>query len=168
MNTSMFETCRRQYNWIKSLMKKVCIVLFPITYVYHNAQFKKRKDTNRPFSPFMQKRLKSHISDYKVVTSYMGARCWWRSWLRHCAITRKVAGSIPHDVTGIFHWHNPSGHTMALGSTQPLTEMNNRNISWRGKGGRCVGLTTLPPSCADCLEILEPQPPGSFRACPGL
>jgi len=22
------------------------------------------------------------------------------------------------------------------------------------KGGRCVGLTTLPPSCADCLEIL--------------
>jgi hypothetical protein len=20
-----------------------------------------------------------------------------------------------------------------------------------GKGGRCVGLTTLPPSCADCL-----------------
>jgi hypothetical protein len=26
----------------------------------------------------------------------------------------------------------------------------------RGKGGRCVGLTTLPPSCADCLEIWEP------------
>ena len=22
------------------------------------------------------------------------------------------------------------------------------------KGGRCVGLTDLPPSCADCLEIL--------------
>jgi len=22
-----------------------------------------------------------------------------------------------------------------------------------GKGGRCLGLTTLPPSCADCLEI---------------
>ena len=29
-----------------------------------------------------------------------------------------------------------------------------------GKGGRCVGLTTLPTSCADCLEIWEPQPPG--------
>jgi len=25
-----------------------------------------------------------------------------------------------------------------------------------GKGGRCVWLTTLPPSCADCLEIWEP------------
>jgi hypothetical protein len=35
-----------------------------------------------------------------------------------------------------------------------------------GKGGRCgVGLTTLPPSCADCLEIWEPQPPGTLRAC---
>jgi hypothetical protein len=30
-------------------------------------------------------------------------------------ISRKVAGSIPDDVTGIFHGHNPSGRTMALG-----------------------------------------------------
>jgi len=37
-----------------------------------------------------------------------------------------------------------------------------------GKGGRCVGLTTLPPLCADCLEIWEPHPPGTHRACPGL
>jgi len=37
-----------------------------------------------------------------------------------------------------------------------------------GKDGRYVGLTTLPPSCADCLEIWEPQPPGILRACPGL
>jgi len=37
-----------------------------------------------------------------------------------------------------------------------------------GKGGQCVGLTTLPPSRADCLEIWEPQPPGTLRACPGL
>ena len=36
---------------------------------------------------------------------------------------------------------------MALGSTQPLTEMSTRSISW-GKGGRCVRLTTLPLSCA--------------------
>jgi len=37
-----------------------------------------------------------------------------------------------------------------------------------GKGGQCIGLTTLPPSCDDCLEIWEPQPPGTLRACPGL
>jgi hypothetical protein len=29
-----------------------------------------------------------------------------------------------------FHWHNPVGRTMALGSTQLLTEMSTRNISW--------------------------------------
>jgi len=30
----------------------------------------------------------------------------------------------------------PSGHNMALGLTQPLTEMSTRNNSWGGKGGR--------------------------------
>jgi hypothetical protein len=37
-----------------------------------------------------------------------------------------------------------------------------------GKGGRCVGLTTLPPSWAECLEIWELQPPVTLSACPGL
>ena len=37
-----------------------------------------------------------------------------------------------------------------------------------GKGVRCVGLTTLPPTCADCLEIWESQPPGTLKACLGL
>ena len=37
-----------------------------------------------------------------------------------------------------------------------------------GKSGRCVELTTLPLSCADCLEIWQPQTPGTLRACPGL
>jgi len=56
------------------------------------------------------------------------ARCWWRSWLRHCATSRKVAGLIPDGVIGNFHWHNPSGRNMGLGLTQPLTEMSTRNI----------------------------------------
>ena len=51
-------------------------------------------------------------------------------WLRCCATNRKVAGSIPDGVIGLFHWHNPSDRTMALGSTQPLTEMSTRSISW--------------------------------------
>jgi hypothetical protein len=38
--------------------------------------------------------------------------------------------SIPDGVIGIFHLHNPSGRTMALGMTQSLTEMSIRNISW--------------------------------------
>jgi hypothetical protein len=38
--------------------------------------------------------------------------------------------SIPDGVIGIFHWHNPSGRSKALGLTQLLTEMRTRNISW--------------------------------------
>jgi len=44
---------------------------------------------------------------------------------------------------------------MALDLTQSLTEMSTRIIS-------------LPNSCADCIEIWEPQPPGTLGACPGL
>jgi hypothetical protein len=59
---------------------------------------------------------------------YWGTR--WRSWLGHCATNRNVAGWIPDSLTGFFHWHNPSSRTMVLESTQPLTEMSTRNISW--------------------------------------
>jgi hypothetical protein len=51
-------------------------------------------------------------------------------WLRYCATNRKVAGSIPDCVIRIFHLHNPSGRTLALGWTQPVTEMSARNILW--------------------------------------
>jgi len=64
---------------------------------------------------------------------------------------RKVAVSVPDGIIGIFHWHNSSGRTMALGSTQTLTGV----IILGCQGGRYVGLTTWPPSFADCLEILR-------------
>ena len=38
----------------------------------------------------------------------------WRRWSRHCATTRKVAGSILVVVSGIFHLYNPSGLTRSL------------------------------------------------------
>jgi len=42
----------------------------------------------------------------------------------------------------------------------------------RDKGGRCVWLTNLPTSCADCLEIWKPLKPlehsGSDQACTGI
>jgi len=57
---------------------------------------------------------------------------------------------------------------MALGLTQPLTEMSTRNISGGGKDGGCEGLITPPTSCADFLEIWEPHPPGTLRVSPGL
>ena len=46
---------------------------------------------------------------------------------------RKVAGSIPDGVIETFHWHNPPDRIIALVSTQPLTEMITKNISWEVK-----------------------------------
>ena len=54
----------------------------------------------------------------------------WCSWLRHCATSQKVVGLISDGVIEIFHWHNPSVHPMALGSTPPLREMSTNNMSW--------------------------------------
>jgi membrane-bound lytic murein transglycosylase B len=50
-------------------------------------------------------------------------------WLRYCATNQKVAGSIPDGVVEFFIDINPSDRTMALGSTQPPTEMSTRSIS---------------------------------------
>jgi hypothetical protein len=36
--------------------------------------------------------------------------------------------SIPDEVTGFFNLSNPSIRIMAMGSTQPLTEMSTRNL----------------------------------------
>jgi hypothetical protein len=43
---------------------------------------------------------------------------------------------------------------MALWSTQLLKTDYNENLP-RGKGGRFIGMTTLPVSCAGYLEILR-------------
>ena len=37
---------------------------------------------------------------------------------------------IPYGVIRTFHRYNPSGHTMELGSIQPLIEISTMNISW--------------------------------------
>ena len=65
----------------------------------------------------------------------------------HCITSREIAGSIPGGVIENVHWHNPSGRTVALESTQPLREMSTMNTSW-GKGVQYLGLTTFQPSCA--------------------
>jgi hypothetical protein len=63
----------------------------------------------------------------------------------HCATSRKVAGSIHDGAIGIFYLHNSFGRTMALGLTQAITEMSNRNISWgyRRPVRRTDNLTTI-------------------------
>jgi hypothetical protein len=89
---------------------------------------------------------------------------WQHRWLRHRITSWKVAGSIPDGVTGVFHWHNPSGHTIALGLTQPLTEVSTRNNSW---GVKAASVNGWQPYHLDVpivlksgsLDLLEPYGP---------
>ena len=58
---------------------------------------------------------------------------------------------------------------MALGLTQPLTEMSTRSFSW-GKDGRCARLSTLPPPCAVVVKsgnLNSLEPSGPPQACNG-
>ena len=59
----------------------------------------------------------------------------------------------------------PSSHTLALWLTQPLTEMSTRNISFGGFRWLVHRIENLNPSCANCLKVWEPQPPGTLRVC---
>jgi hypothetical protein len=51
-----------------------------------------------------------------------------RSVLKQYATSRKVAGTIPDDVTGFLNWPNLFSRIVALRSTQPLAEMSTRNL----------------------------------------
>jgi len=96
----------------------------------------------------------------------------WCSWLRHCSASCKVMGSTPKGVTGIFHPHNPSSCTTALGSTQPLIEASTRNIYW---GVKVAGASGWQPYYLHLptvskymkLKFLEPCGPltGLFWDC---
>jgi hypothetical protein len=66
--------------------------------------------------------------------------------LRHCTTSRKVAGLIP---VGVIR-NEYQGSFLG------------------GKGGRCLRLTTLPPSCADCLETLGVSLMDPISACSRL
>ena len=104
--------------------------------------------------------VQTTISDYikkKLVSSFQ----------RHRATGRKDAGSIADGVIAIFHWHNPSG-CVCPWSRLSFWQKWAPGIPPRDKAGRCLGLKTLPPSCADYLEILKPQFPGTLSDCPGL
>jgi hypothetical protein len=54
---------------------------------------------------------------------------------------------------------------MALGLTQPVKRNAYQRSSLEGKGGQCLGLITLPPSCVNYLKnpgslnLLEPSGP---------
>jgi hypothetical protein len=52
-----------------------------------------------------------------------------RSWFTHYATSWKVVCSIPDEVIEfLFNLPDPSSLAMAVGSTQPLTEMSIKNL----------------------------------------
>jgi hypothetical protein len=69
---------------------------------------------------------------------------WRESAMTQLAASTKGNVAVVGGLIGIFRRLDPSGCIMTLVSTQ----------SPGGKRGRCVGLTTLSPSCVNCLEIL--------------
>jgi len=88
----------------------------------------------------------------------------WCGWLRPC--TRRLW------VQFLLVSFEFSIHIILLDALWPgVDSASSRNRYQEyflgGKGSWYVGLT-LPPLCADCHEIWEPQPPGNLRACPGL
>ena len=96
---------------------------------------------------------------------------WWRSWLRHCATSQKVVGSIPDGVTGIFHWHNPSGRTMALGLTQPLPEMSDQGYFMVVKAAGAYGWQPYHlhvPIVLKSGSLNLQETSGSVLACNGI
>ena len=56
-------------------------------------------------------------------------RAGCRRRLRRWATSLKVTGSLPKAVIEIFHCLNPSGSTMVVRSTQPITEMSTKDLS---------------------------------------
>ena len=84
------------------------------------------------------------------------------SWWRLSALSRRVAGSIPR----LCHWNFSLTQSFLPHYGPWVDSASNRNEYQKyflaGKGDRCVWLTTLPPSCAEC------QPPAALRACVGI
>ena len=69
-------------------------------------------------------------------------------WPYHCSLFCSVI-SMMSGFTGIFHWLNLYGP--GIDSTSNRNKYQEYFLG--DTCGRCIGLTTLSPSCANCLEI---------------
>jgi hypothetical protein len=69
---------------------------------------------------------------------------------KHYVTSRKFAGSSPDEVV-FYNLPNPSSRTMALGSTQPLTEISTR-IFLGGKGRPALKADNLTAICEPIVQ----------------
>jgi hypothetical protein len=83
----------------------------------------------------------------------------------HYTTIRKVADSIPDEVIRFFNWLKPSSRTIALGSTQPLTEMSTRNLpessGWQAR--KADNLTAVSRFLRKSVSLKVTQPYGPPR-----
>jgi hypothetical protein len=111
-------------------------------------------------------RLTNKLKNYSVSSTVSGHAV--AHWLRHCTINRKVAGSIPNMSMAFFI------DIILLVSLWPWSQHSLQQkwvpeiFPW-GKSGRCVGLTTLPPSLSSNLGASNScNPQGLSRPVMGL
>ena len=136
----------------KRLLNTNCVLIFSATFVWNISHSKKNS----------ARYYHRHILLWTTR---------WRSWLRHSATNRKVACSIPDGVIGIFHWHNPSGRTMALG----VDSASNRNeYQEYYLGVKAAGAYGWQPYHLHVPIVLKSgslnllQPSGPVQACNGI
>jgi len=70
-----------------------------------------------------------------------------------------LIGNTMREIIGLYVKHEGIFFGESDSSMCPAVDSASKNEYQdipAGKDGRCIRVTTLPPSCAECLEILEP------------
>ena len=78
----------------------------------------------------------------------------------------KFAGLIPEGAFEIFHWLNSFGRTLAVSSSQAVTEMRTRRGGVKAAGA--LGWKPYHLHVSIVWKFWEPQPLGALRACNGI
>jgi hypothetical protein len=130
-----------------------CSQLVTLHITSHEAEASHSVPTFLSYGFLLTRKNSTH---FPAVFSYTGGT-HWHSWSRHYATSRKITGWNPDEVIAFFNWRNPSSRTMALGSTQPLTEMSTRNLFW-GIGRPARKADNLTAICQPILlKMWEPR-----------